>query len=397
MSSASIHKPSFSLKPKFLSREALAGGLAGGVARFLTSPFDVIKIRYQLQSDVNPKYKSMFQSFSTIIKEEGVTALWKGNLSATYLWVAYAMVQFGSYGMLKNVMTSIPDPFAASRMKRLGNGNNNNYDHSSNIVTDEAESTHWKSLMVFTAGALSAIAATVVTYPFDIMRTQFALQGATKHYNSIPSFLINTMKTQGVSGFYKGVGPAVLGVAPYMGLNFAIYEAVNYYLEANNNSNNINSNVNSNNINMIHPDQTLLSSPQEESSKFMSSLVKVAKKGVIGGVAGGVSKFVVFPLDTVKRRLQAQVLKSSFDTTISSVGASSIIKYSGLVDCVSNIWKNEGMRGFYKGIIPTTAKAITATAITFAAFEVSRDFIGRLEGVASHRNNNNNNSSNSSI
>ena len=30
----------------------------------------------------------------------------------------------------------------------------------------------------------------------------------------------------------------------------------------------------------------------------------------------------------------------------------------------------EGMKGFYKGIIPTTAKAVVATAVTFAAYEV---------------------------
>ena len=29
------------------------------------------------------------------------------------------------------------------------------------------------------------------------------------------------------------------------------------------------------------------------------------------------------------------------------------------------------MKGFYKGIIPTTAKAVVATAITFAAYEVT--------------------------
>jgi Mitochondrial carrier protein len=36
------------------------------------------------------------------------------------------------------------------------------------------------------------------------------------------------------------------------------------------------------------------------------------------------------------------------------------------------LWIDEGLKGFYKGIIPTTAKAIVATAVTFAAYEVSR-------------------------
>jgi hypothetical protein len=35
----------------------------------------------------------------------------------------------------------------------------------------------------------------------------------------------------------------------------------------------------------------------------------------------------------------------------------------------------EGIRGFYKGIVPTTAKSVVATAVTFAAYEGAKDFM----------------------
>ncbi len=85
--------------------EIIAGSFAGAVARLFTAPFDVIKIRKQLEfnpillkSGQRPK---VFQGLAEIIKQEGVLSLWKGNLSATYLWVTYGMFQFTSYSALK--------------------------------------------------------------------------------------------------------------------------------------------------------------------------------------------------------------------------------------------------------------------------------------------------------
>ena len=42
-------------------------------------------------------------------QEEGWLALWKGNLSATYLWITYAIVQFSVYGFLKRLSENIID------------------------------------------------------------------------------------------------------------------------------------------------------------------------------------------------------------------------------------------------------------------------------------------------
>jgi len=40
----------------------------------------------------------------------------------------------------------------------------------------------------------------VVTYPFDIMRTQFALQGKNVVFKSMASFIAHTYRTTGVKG-----------------------------------------------------------------------------------------------------------------------------------------------------------------------------------------------------
>lgn len=57
---------------------AMAGALAGAVARFVVGPLDVIKIRFQVQLEPIvagariSHYTSLRQAFTTIIKEEGI-------------------------------------------------------------------------------------------------------------------------------------------------------------------------------------------------------------------------------------------------------------------------------------------------------------------------------------
>lgn len=93
--------------------DVMAGAFAGASARLITAPFDVLKIRFQLQFAEKVKYTSLSQAFQTVIREEGIFGLWKGNVAATYLWISYAMVQFGVYGFLKKSLETIPDPFVA--------------------------------------------------------------------------------------------------------------------------------------------------------------------------------------------------------------------------------------------------------------------------------------------
>ena len=66
------------IKKGSISDDVIAGAITGVVARIITAPFDVLKIRFQLQkieTGVNgidgTKYRSMIQAFSTIIREEG--------------------------------------------------------------------------------------------------------------------------------------------------------------------------------------------------------------------------------------------------------------------------------------------------------------------------------------
>lgn len=131
---------------KKVTDDAVAGAFAGATARMLTAPFDVIKIRFQLQGPGEGKYKTMLQAFRTVVLEEGVPALWKGNLSATLLWVSYMAAQFTIYGILKRIGERTPNPFRRdTESDPIGVDPNTKW----NLRSDQA----WKALMLFLAGS----------------------------------------------------------------------------------------------------------------------------------------------------------------------------------------------------------------------------------------------------
>lgn len=103
-----------------VSEDAFAGGCAGLIARTLTAPFDVVKIRYQLLCAEVSATPTLYHAFKNIVKEEGVLALWKGNISATYLWVSYAIIQFGVYGIFKGYVESYEKDQITGNLQRQG-------------------------------------------------------------------------------------------------------------------------------------------------------------------------------------------------------------------------------------------------------------------------------------
>ncbi|TLS24699.1 hypothetical protein PpBr36_08680 [Pyricularia pennisetigena] len=236
----------------------VAGATAGMIARFVIAPLDVVKIRLQLQTHSlsdslsqraellrgGPVYKGTLSTMRHIVRHEGITGLWKGNVPAELLYITYSAVQFTSYRS------------AAQLLHRVVGEDRQ--------LPAAAES--------FVAGAAAGIASTTVTYPLDLLRTRFAAQGSgdDRVYPSLRRALADIWRDEGYRGFFRGLGPAVGQTFPFMGIFFAAYESLRAPLA-------------------------------DLKLPFWGGQLALASM-----TASALAKTAVFPLDLVRRRIQVQ-------------------------------------------------------------------------------------------
>lgn len=140
-------------------------------------------------------------------------------------------------------------------------------------------------------------------------------------------------KTEGgMLALYRGIIPTVAGVAPYVGLNFMIYESVRLYM-----------------------------TPDGQANP------SVVGKLTAGAVSGALAQTCTYPLDVLRRRFQIN--------TMSGMG----YRYKSIFDAIRVIVGQEGVKGLYKGITPNLLKVAPSMASSWLSFEMTRDFFVSLQ------------------
>ena len=176
------------------------------------------------------------------------------------------------------------------------------------------------------------VAVTLASCPFGIRRTIFVSK-AKNPPKSLIDYTSRMLQQNNVRGLYAGILPAVVQIIPYMGINFALYEKL---------------------VNTIDD--------HDNNDK------KAINPAMAGFISGGSSKLLVYPLDTIKKRLQAQ----AFQTTMSD-NLSSNLKYKGMIDCFVTIAKEEGIGAFYRGLVPTVLKSMVGTSVVFGVYSFTKN------------------------
>jgi solute carrier family 25 phosphate transporter 23/24/25/41 len=149
------------------------------------------------------------------------------------------------------------------------------------------------------------------------------------------STMAKMYKTEGgVLGLYRGIIPTVAGVAPYVGLNFMVYESVRGYF----------------------------TEPGEKNPVWYRKLAA-------GAISGAVAQTCTYPFDVLRRRFQVN--------TMSGMG----YQYKSIWDAVRTITTQEGVFGLYKGIVPNLLKVAPSMASSWLAFETTRDFLVSLAPI----------------
>ena len=118
-----------------------------------------------------------------------------------------------------------------------------------------------------------------------------------------------------------------------------------------------------------HPSIT----PIERLATQMSMPLVTSISGAISGIASGV---VTCPLDVIKTKLQAQggFRTEARDRARAGGSSSTTTVYRGLVGTAASIWRDEGVRGMYRGLFPMVLGYFPTWAVYFTVYDRAKVF-----------------------
>jgi solute carrier family 25 phosphate transporter 23/24/25/41 len=296
-------------------RFLLAGGVAGGVSRSVTAPFDRLKI-YLITSTIQPDPNSKPSPFRAIhtlwsamgrIYHEGggVRAFWVGNGLNIVKILPESAIKFVSYEQAKRVLARVVDG-----------------------VSDPADVS---SLSRFIAGGFGGISAQLSIYGLETLKTRIQSEtGPAKGWRDVVRVAQSMYAKGGVRSFYRGLGLGLIGVFPYSAIDMGTYESLkNAYLRS--------------------------------TGKDEPEIYAVLSFGALSGSIGAAS---VYPINLLRTRLQA------------SGSSGHPQQYTGFMDVARQTWRNEGPRGMYKGLLPTLLKVGPAVGVSWIVYEDMKRRLG---------------------
>ena len=202
----------------------------------------------------------------------------------------------------------------------------------------------WERL---TAGALAGMTSVFATYPLDLIRTRLSLPDHP--HSGIIDCGRTLIRTEGgISALFRGLGATIMGVAPYVGLNFAFYETFKDYFLSSSTSG-----------------HHLFVTSEAKNNLLSEHLIKFA----CGGAAGAISQTITYPLDVLRRKMQVVGINGN-NSNNNNYSMRSVIR---------TMWQSEGgIKAFYRGIIPNYLKVIPAMSVSFVSYEWTKSFIMNL-------------------
>ncbi|XP_059641460.1 thylakoid ADP,ATP carrier protein, chloroplastic [Cornus florida] len=272
-----------------------AGAVAGAAAKTVTAPLDRIKLLMQTHGlragqESAKKGIGFLEAIAMIGKEEGVKGYWKGNLPQVIRIIPYSAVQL----------------FAYETYKKLFRGK----DGELSVIGRLA------------AGACAGMTSTFVTYPLDVLRLRLAVEPG---HLTMSQVALNMLREEGVASFYNGLGPSLIGIAPYIAVNFCIFDLVKKSL------------------------------PEKYQKRTETSLATAL-------VSATLATLMCYPLDTVRRQMQMRGTP-----------------YKTVLDAFPGIVARDGLIGLYRGFVPNALKNLPNSSIRLTTFDTVKRVIAASE------------------
>jgi solute carrier family 25 citrate transporter 1 len=188
----------------------LAAGITEAVA--VVCPMEVVKIRLQAQHhsmsdplDI-PKYRNAAHACYTVIREEGIGALYRGVSLTALRQGTNQAANFTAYTELKEILQQRQE------------------DKSAPLPS-------WQTSII---GLISGAVGPFSNAPIDTIKTRLQRTPAEPGQTAMGRIVMianHMWKQEGIRAFWMGITPRVMRVAPGQAVTFAVYEYLKRILE----------------------------------------------------------------------------------------------------------------------------------------------------------------------
>merc|ERR1711907_322979 len=182
----------------------IAGGTSGAIAKTCTAPIERVKLIIQTQ-DANPliksgevpRYTGIGNCFTRVYAEQGLGAFWRGNFVNI---LRYFPTQAFNFAFKDTIKGFFP--------KQKGFGG--------------------KLAVNVASGGLAGAGSLCIVYPLDYARTRLAsdVGSGKRQFSGLSDCLMKTAKVGGVGSLYNGFGVSVIGIIPYRGVYFGMFDSL---------------------------------------------------------------------------------------------------------------------------------------------------------------------------
>jgi len=166
----------------------IAGSFSGATQVVIAYPLDVVRTRLMQAGN----YEGIWHCIKTTWQQEGLTAFYKGMPLSIFGVAVYVGISLGMYDFFKRVS------------------------HTNS------------SLKKVIVAALTAAAASSITFPSGIVKKRIQLQGSLHHpsskYRGYIDCFATIFRTEGIGGLYRGYSLQVFRSVPGTSLSFVTYD-----------------------------------------------------------------------------------------------------------------------------------------------------------------------------
>ncbi|XP_071742001.1 probable mitochondrial adenine nucleotide transporter BTL1 [Rutidosis leptorrhynchoides] len=298
---------------KFVKSREAGEFLSGALAGAMTKAVLAPLETIRTRMIVGVGSKKISGSFLEVIEKQGWQGLWAGNAINMIRIVPTQAIELGTFECVKRVMTSAKEKWSKEDCPSVQIG-----------PVKLSFSLAWLSPVAL-GGAAAGFVSTLVCHPLEVLKDRLTVSPDV--YPNLSVAVQKMYSNGGIGSFYSGLSPTLMGMLPYSTCYYFMYDTIKKsYCTAQNKKS------------LSRPEMLL-----------------------IGALSGLTASTISFPLEVARKRLMVGALQGKCPPSI--------------VAALSEIVREQGLIGLYRGWGASCLKVMPSSGITWMFYEAWKDIL----------------------